>query len=133
MLKNNKLFLTVALPVILLACLSGCVPTETIEEDDENSKMPELISLRQKVTRLENENRTLKGQVIILKEQNQDLSDRSKKLANRCNQLQLETERRTEQVKLLQGLPAERDKFRDELKKQKALTEKLEKELKARN
>lgn len=130
MRKNYKRLLIIATPVIFFTCFAGCTPVGTIEEDDENSRIPELTALRQKTNRLEKENIILTDQISILKESNEGLSTRSKKLEDRCNQLQLEVERRTEQVELLQDLPAQRDKFKAELKKQKARAEKLERELK---
>ena len=130
MRKNSKLFLIISLPIIFLACLPGCMHNRTIEEDDESSKMPELISLRQKVDNLEKENKILTAEATVLKEDKKEISIRAKKLEDRCNNLQLEVERRTVQVELLQDLPDQRDKFKAELKKEKARADKLESELK---
>ncbi len=131
MLKKYKHSLIPVLFIITLIGLSGCMPKKTIVEDDSNeSTMPELIALRQKVDRLEKENKNLSAEVTILKERNDGLFERSDKLAKRCNDLQLEVDRRTEQVKLFQDLPAERNKFKAEMEKQKARAEQLERELK---
>ncbi len=129
MKRDKVLFVKSALLAVVLASLTGCSPSPVVEEDIGDSKMPELVALRQKSGRLEKENKKLTIENAILKDHDKALSLRVKKLTEKCNLLQLEVDRRTAQVKVLQDVPAQRDRYKIEARKYKARVEMLEKKL----
>ncbi len=111
---------------VLLVGLMGCVQTG---DDVEDSKEPELVTLRETKARLAKENETLKKKNLGLISRADYLAKRDRRLTKKISEMKFELDKLQEQIKILKDLPQERDRYKAEASKYKMQLFKLEMEL----
>jgi hypothetical protein len=99
--------------------------TQEVQESNE----PEVLILKRKNVKLRKEKEEAERQNIILKDKVASLTSRSQKLTKKVADQDFELQQLRQQVDTLADLPAERDRYKEQVKQLKAEVAKLEMQL----
>lgn len=116
----------IACLVFLGACV-GCVPEP--QPEIQESREPDVLTLKRKNVRLRKAKEEAENQNIILKDKVASLTTREQKLSKAVAEQKFELEQLRRQVETLADLPAERDRYKEQVDKLKAEVVRLELEL----
>ena len=112
--------------LVLLVSGVGCVQeTQEVQESNE----PEVLVLKRESVKLRKEKEEAERQNIILKDKVASLTSRSQKLTKKVADQDFELKQLRRQVETLADLPAERDRYKEQVKQLKAEVAKLEMQL----
>lgn len=110
---------------LLVSCVGCGQETEEVQESHE----PEVLILKRKNVRLRKAREEAERQNVILKDKVASLTSRAAKLSKKAAEQGFELEQLRRQVDTLADLPAERDRYKAQVKQLKTRVAKLEMEL----
>jgi predicted RNase H-like nuclease (RuvC/YqgF family) len=121
-----RAILSIIACAIFLSSVAGCVNKDNEIQD---SREPELLTLRRENARLKEESTNISTENRVLKSKVAELTIRSEKLDREVADMGFELKQLQKQVKVLADVPEERDRYKAEAEKSKMEMIKLEMEL----